>query len=114
MLEFALHNEVKRTIKSYFGTKKVIYDTQTFYVDSPNYIQRLDNGIYFLINDTIDVPTTAKVIIQAQSNILTTTKDSYKNLNLKPFRGYLKVKTLNYGTEFVPYSLTFLKITPYE
>jgi len=113
MIEFALKNEIRRAAREIFGTTRVGYDVETVYVESAEFYQKLDNSLYFLINETIDVPVTAKVIIQSQSNQLITTKDSYKPLNLRPFRSYLSVKSVNYG-EFTPFALNFLKVTPYE
>ena len=115
MLEFVLHNEVKRAARAVFGTKQVIFDTETIYVDSPEFYAQLDGtSLYFLINEKLDTTTTAKVVIQSQSNFLETTKDSYSPTNYKPFRSYLRVRTQNYGSEFVPFALIFLKVTPYE
>ena len=116
MLEFVLHNEVKRAARTVFGTKQVIFDTETIYVDSPEFYAELDGtSLYFLINEKLDTTTTAKVILQSQSNYVETTRESYSsNQTYKPFRSYLRVRTQNYGSEFVSFSLTFLKVTPYE
>ena len=115
MLEFVLHNEVKRASRAVFGTKQVIFDTEAIYIDSPDFYTELDGtSLYFLINEKLDTTTTARIVLQSQSNFLETTKDAYSPTNFKPFRSYLQVKTFNYGTDFVPFALTFLKVTPYE
>ncbi len=115
MIEFALHNEIKNFAKEIFGTNKLSLDTQTFYIKEPQVYIQLGKGLFFLINEHLDLPTTATLLIQSQNNILTATKDTYNNnFTLRPFRGYLNIKTINYGNSFTPFTLTFLKVMPYE
>jgi len=113
MFDFAIHNEIKNSLRAIYGTRKAAMETIQVQVDNEKFYTKLSNGLYFLINETLDIPTTATVVIEGQNNLLIASKDSFMR-PLRAFRSYLSVKTINYGTEFVPFSLQFLKVMPYE
>ena len=85
-------------------------------IDSNSVTINLDaSELLFLVSDEIDIPATAKVKIISADNIIQFSKKDYefnKSFENECFRIYLKVTTTNYGINFIPYKLKFLKVTP--
>lgn len=115
MIEFFLKDNIKRRIEDELLADRFFMDTVLIRVtkDVEDFV--LDNSIYFLINEKLDVPVTAKIIISSPDAFFSTSQADYDTLKAhknQSFRNKLKVETRNYGAEFTPYSLEFLKVTP--
>jgi len=73
------------------------------------------NDILILSNDKIDIPLTAKLIINSDDNVLITSKaefnewQDYKN---QRFTKNISIELQNYGVNFIPFQLEFMRIIP--
>jgi len=115
MIEFILKENIERRIKAEVLAKNYFAETVLMRIESPLVNMTLDNSIYFLINAKLDIPITAKVIITSPDAFFSTSQSEYDVLQShknQSFRNKLKVETRNYGSEFIPYTLEFLKVTP--
>ena len=89
-----------------------------FYVNvrSTNQTEELGQDTVVLVNEEIDVPYTAQVIIDGgDANKLETSKEDYEKLSYAGnqfFQDRITILTANYGLVFVPYRLEFLRISP--
>jgi len=115
MIEFLLKQNIERRIKDEVLAEGYFMDTVLMRVtkDVENFV--LDNSIYFLVNEKLDVPVTAKIVMSSPDAFFSTSQADYDILTAhknQSFRNKLKVETKNYGAEFTPYSLEFLKVTP--
>lgn len=92
-------------------------DIQSWYVDINSFYQeeQLGQDTVVLINPEIDIPYTAQLILDAGNNKLVTSKEDYEKLvyaGFQFFQDQLNITVSNYGTDFVPFRLEFLKIIP--
>ncbi len=84
-------------------------------ITTPYFQFSVDNDTLILSNEELDVPITAKIIINADNAALLTSKaqfeqwSEYKN---QIFTNNIVVETENYGVSFVPYQLSFMRISP--
>jgi hypothetical protein len=93
------------------------YDLQAFCVDIVSYHQTIELGqdTVVLVNSELDIPYTAQVILDAGNNKLETSKSDYEKLSYSQFQFFqdqIKVTTGNYGIDFTPYRLEFIRISP--
>jgi len=74
----------------------------------------LNNDLYHLINELIDVPLEYRVTIQSADNFLKTSRKDYESIAYKVFgfRDYIEVKVENYGTTIIPFKLEFIMTIP--
>jgi hypothetical protein len=115
MIEFILKENIDRRIKKEVLADEYFAETLLMRIDNPVIDIMLDNSIYFLINEHIDIPNTAKLIITSPDAFFSTSKFEYDLLqshNNQSFRNKIKVKLINYGVSFTPFTLEFLKVTP--
>lgn len=115
MVEFLLKDRIERRVKDEMLADDYFLDTEVLRVEQNDQSFVLDNSVYFLVNESIDVPVSAKVIFDSPDSFFSTSKTDYDVMNAhkhQSFRNRLRVKTLNYGAEFTPYSLEFIKVTP--
>ena len=101
----------------YMGLAPDEYDLQAFYVDIVSYHQIIELGqdTVVLVNSELDMPYTAQVILDAGNNKLETSKSDYEKLSYAQFQFFqdqINVTTSNYGTDFTPYRLEFIRISP--
>jgi len=92
-------------------------DIQAFYVDIVSYHQTIELGqdTVVLVNTEIDIPYTAQVILDGGNNKLETSKSDYEKLTYSGFQFFqdqISVTTSNYGIDFTPYRLEFIRISP--
>lgn len=92
-------------------------DIQSWYVDVNSFYQeeQLGQDTAVLISPEIDMPYTAQLILDAGNNKLVTSKEDYEKLvyaGFQFFQDQLNITVSNYGTDFVPFRLEFLKIIP--
>lgn len=92
-------------------------DIQSWYVDVNSFYQeeQLGQDTAVLINPEIDIPYTAQLILDAGNNKLVTSKEDYEKMvyaGFQFFQDQLSITVSNYGTDFVPFRLEFLKIIP--
>ena len=88
-----------------------------YYVDinSSYQIIELDQDTVVLVNSELDLPYTAQVIIDAGNNKLETSKLGYEKLSYAGYQFFeerMTVATSNYGIDFTPYRLEFIRISP--
>jgi hypothetical protein len=93
------------------------YDLQAFCVDIVSYYQTIELGqdTVVLVNSELDIPYTAQVILDAGNNKLETSKSDYEKLSYTQFQFFqdqINVTTSNYGIDFTPYRLEFIRISP--
>ncbi len=81
-------------------------DTETIFVEEPEFYLRLEPNVLYFIADYGDVYDTAKVTVSSASNIIVFTKQ-FKPMTLMFFSDYIQVKYEN-GI-FTPFHLTFIK-----
>lgn len=115
MIEFVLKENIERRVKKEVLADDYFAETVLMRIENPLINVMLDNSIYFLINKKLDIPITAKVIITSPDAFFSTSQAEFDVLTShqnQSFRNKLKVETKNYGVEFTPYTLEFLKITP--
>ena len=92
-------------------------DIQAFYVDIVSYHQIIELGqdTVVLVNTGLDIPYTAQVILDGGNNKLETSKSDYEKLSYAHyqfFQDQINVSTNNYGIDFTPYRLEFIRISP--
>jgi len=92
-------------------------DIQAFCVDINSYHQIIELGqdTVVLVNTELDIPYTAQVILDGGNNKLETSKSDYEKLsyaNYQFFQDQINVTTSNYGIDFTPYRLEFIRISP--
>lgn len=92
-------------------------DIQSWYVDVNSFYQeeQLGQDTAVLISPEIDIPYTAQLILDAGNNKLVTSKEDYEKsvyTGFQFFQDQLSITVSNYGTDFVPFRLEFLKIIP--
>ena len=92
-------------------------EIQAFYVDVNSYYQTIELGqdTVVLVNTELDIPYTAQVILDGGNNKLETSKSDYEKLSYvgyQFFEDLINVTTCNYGTDFTPYRLEFIRISP--
>ena len=93
------------------------FDIQAFYVDIVSYHQTIELGqdTVVLVNSELDIPYTAQVILDGGNNKLETSKSDYEKLTYSGFQFFqdqISVTTSNYGIDFTPYRLEFIRISP--
>ena len=98
-----------------FAPHDVEFETE--FVDSNSYYQIIELGqdTVVLINIEFDIPYTAQVILDGGNNKLETSKSDYEKLTYAGyqfFQDQINVTTNNYGTDFTPYRIEFLRISP--
>ena len=101
----------------YMGLTPDEYDLQAFCVDVVSYHQTIELGqdTVVLVNTELDIPYTAQVILDAGNNKLETSKSDYEKLSYTQFQFFqdqINVTTSNYGIDFTPYRLEFIRISP--
>jgi len=92
-------------------------EIQPFCVDVNSYYQVIELGqdTVVLVNTELDIPYTAQVILDGGNNKLETSKSDYEKLayaGYQFFQDLINVSTSNYGTDFTPYRLEFIRISP--
>ena len=92
-------------------------DIQAFCVDVTSYYIEIKLGqdTVVLVSPTIDIPYTAQLIIEGGNNKLETSKEDYEKLayaGYQFFQDQINITTSNYGENFVPYRLEFIRISP--
>ena len=92
-------------------------DIQAFCVDVTSYYIEIKLGqdTVVLVSPTIDIPYTAQLIIEGGNNKLETSKEDYEKLayaGYQFFQDQINITTSNYGVDFVPYRLEFIRISP--
>jgi len=115
MIEFIFEKDIERRIKEEVLADEYFAETVLMRITKDQEDFVLDNSIYFLINEKLDIPVTAKIILSSPDAFFSTSQADYDTLKghkNQSFRNKLRVVTQNYGTSFVPYSLEFLKVTP--
>ena len=92
-------------------------EIQAIFVDINSYHQIIELGqdTVVLVNVEFDIPYTAQVILDGGNNKLETSKSDYEKLSYAGyqfFQDQITVTTSNYGTDFTPYRLEFIRISP--
>jgi hypothetical protein len=92
-------------------------DLQSFCVDIVSYHQTIDleQNTVVLVNSELDIPYTAQMILVSGNNSLETSKEDYEKLSYAQYQFFedrIDVTTSNYGTDFTPYRLEFIRIAP--
>ena len=92
-------------------------DIQAFYVDVVSYHQIIELGqdTVVLVNTELDIPYTAQIILDGGNNKLETSKSDYEKLSYSHyqfFQDQINVTTSNYGIDFTPYRLEFIRVSP--
>jgi hypothetical protein len=92
-------------------------DLKSFCVDIVSYHQTIDLGqnTVVLVNSELDIPYTAQMILVSGNNSLETSKEDYEKLSYAQYQFFedrIDVTTSNYGTDFTPYRLEFIRIAP--
>ena len=92
-------------------------DIQAFFVDVVSYHQIIELGqdTVVLVNTELDIPYTAQIILDGGNNKLETSKSDYEKLSYSHyqfFQDQINVTTSNYGIDFTPYRLEFIRISP--
>jgi len=92
-------------------------EIQPFCVDVNSYYQIIELGqdTVVLVNTELDIPYTAQIILDGGNNKLETSKSDYEKLayaGYQFFQDLINVTTSNYGTDFTPYRLEFIRISP--
>jgi len=92
-------------------------EIQPFCVDVNSYFQIIElwQDTVVLVNTELDIPYTAQIILDGGNNKLETSKSDYEKLayaGYQFFQDLINVTTSNYGTDFTPYRLEFIRISP--
>lgn len=92
---------------------------ESYCIDIVSYYQeeKLGQDTVVLVSQTLDVPYTAQIIIDGGNNKLETSKEDFERLSYAGyqfFQDQISITTSNYGIDFVPYRLEFIKISPIE
>jgi len=118
MLEFIFKKRIETIIKKESKCSAFDYENLNILIDSDDFTLDIDNSdIIYLLSEKIDIPTTARVIIESSDNFIFFSKTEYENdrvAELQKFSDYINIKTENYGNNFVPYKIKLLKITPFN
>jgi hypothetical protein len=101
----------------YMGLAAGEFDLQAYCVDIVSYYQTIHLGqdTVVLVNSEIDIPYTAQVILDGGNNKLETSKSDFEKLSYAQFQFFqdqISVTTSNYGIDFTPYRLEFIRISP--
>jgi hypothetical protein len=101
----------------YMGLAPGEYDLQAFYVDIVSYHQIIELGqdTVVLVSSELDIPYTAQIILDGGNNKLETSKSDFEKLTYAGyqfFQDQINITTSNYGTDFTPYRLEFIRISP--
>ena len=101
----------------YMGLTAEEVNLQPFHINirSTNQTEELGQDTVVLVNQELDVPYTAQIIIDAGNNKLETSKKDYENLSYSGnqfFQDRITIITSNYGIDFTPYRLEFIRISP--
>ncbi len=101
----------------YMGFTRDKVDIQAWTVDIMSYYQEIDleQNTVVLVSPVIDIPYTAQLIITGGNNEIVTSKEDYEKLtyaNFQFFEDLIKITVKNYGLNFVPFRLEFLKLIP--
>ena len=86
-------------------------------IEAASTVVQLDNDILILVNDYLDIETTAKLVLQSQDNVFITSKteyDGFETYKYQSFTGNLEVTISNYGASLTGFNLEFIKIVPLE
>ncbi len=73
------------------------------------------NDVLILANKKLDIPITARLIINSDDNVLITSKaeyDEWQDYKNQRFTKNINIELQNYGTTFIPFQLEFMRITP--
>ena len=114
--EIGLWRLIDERIKNMGFTREEV-DIQAFCVDVTSYYveEKLKQDTVVLVSPTIDIPYTAQLIIEGGNNKLDTSKEDYEKLayaGYQFFQDQINITTSNYGLDFVPYRLEFIRISP--
>lgn len=115
MVEFLLKDRIERRVRNEVLANDYFMETVLMRITQEDQSFVLDNSIYFLVNEKLDVPITAKVIMDSPDAFFSTSQTDYDVLMAhknQSFRNKLRVRTSEYGAQFTPYSLEFIKVTP--
>lgn len=112
---------LQRLIDDYFKGCKFAYSVipmQSVLVDQNKTID-LGNDYYVLVSNLIDIPVMAKLIMSSPDNHFETSRTDFMNMSASKyqfFSQYIDIELYNYGVDFTPFTLDFLKIvlTPKE
>jgi hypothetical protein len=101
----------------YMGLTREQVDFQTRLVDvvTDHQTIQMNQNTVVLVNETLDIPYTAQIIISGGNNILVTSKCDFENLGYAGnqfFEDAVDVSTNNYGEAFTPFRLEFIQIIP--
>lgn len=89
--------------------------TEDCIVESPAQFIPLNDDIWFLVNNRLDLPDYVMVEIFAPDELFRTSKRDFEGMKVigyKPFSDHIRINTRNYGSIFIPYRLEFVRITP--
>ena len=114
--EIGLWRMIDQRIR-YLGLTAEEVNLQAFCVEvrSTNEIIELKQDTVVLVNTELDIPPTAQIILDAGNNKLETSKLDYENLAYSAYQFFqdrISVITSNYGMDFIPYRLEFIRISP--
>ncbi len=117
MNETGLWRVIDERIGNAMGLTRAQVDVQSFVVDVLSYNQIVDLGqdTVVLVSPTLDIPYTAQLLLDAGNNLLETSKEDYEKLaymGYQFFQDRLTIQTSNYGIDFVPFRLEFIRISP--
>ena len=92
-------------------------EIQPFCVDINSYFQIIELGqdTVVLVNVELDIPYTAQIILDGGNNKLETSKSDFEKLSYAGYQFFediINVSTSNYGIDFTPYRLEFIRISP--
>jgi len=101
----------------YMGLTADEVNLQAFYVNvrSTDEAVELGQDTVVLVNAELDLPYTAQVIIEGGNNKLETSKSDYEKLSYAGYQFFqdrITVLTSNFGMDFTPYRLEFIRISP--
>jgi hypothetical protein len=101
----------------YMGLAPDEFDLQAYCVDIVSYHQTIPLGqdTAVLVSTELDIPYTAQVILDGGNNKLETSKSDYEKLSYAGyqfFQDQISVTTSNFGIDFTPYRLEFIRISP--
>lgn len=115
MIEFILKKEINRRVFDEIGASDYFVEAVMLRIDKPVYTVNLETSLYFLMSKSINVPVVARLVIQSPDNLFASSQADFGQLELQElqsFRNNMKITLTNYGAQFIPYTLEFLKITP--
>ncbi|GHT78396.1 hypothetical protein FACS189464_1760 [Bacteroidia bacterium] len=101
----------------YMGLTRNEADIQSLVVDVVTPIQtiQLKQNTVVLVNETLDIPYTAQLVIAGGNNILVTSKCDYENTGYAGYQFFedaIDVSVINYGVSYTPFRLEFIQIIP--